>query len=98
MNDPNWAISSCCNGCIDGELSTMNNTSSRFSNDAGKSLFPTRVGSGVGATNELALHAQIAGKTAPSNAQRTNDQDRRTRAATRLFLKASMTASYEEGP
>ena len=82
MNDPNCATSLSCNGAIDDELSIMNKMSSLFTSDAGKVVVPTRVGSGVGATNEWALHAQMSGNPAPTSAQRSRDHTRRTRAPT----------------
>src|SRR3954468_3214199 len=80
MNDPNCATSLFCSGAIDDELSTMNKTSSLLTSDAVKVWLPTRDGSGVGATNELALHAQMSGNPAPISAQRKRDHTRRAYA------------------
>src|SRR4051812_11365897 len=76
MNDGNCATSLCCTGCIDGELSTMNTTSSLLTNDAVKTFCVTRVGSGVGATSGWEPHAHSNGNPDPSTDQRIHDHTR----------------------
>jgi hypothetical protein len=73
MKEGNCATNLCCTGAIDGELSTMNKTSSLLANDAVKTFCELRDGSGVGATNGWEPHAQSNGNPDPSNDQRIHD-------------------------
>src|SRR5438270_11592809 len=61
MKVGNCAIRRACESFIDDELSTMNRTSTLFSNDAGNSSLVLPCGSATGGTNGWGLHAPISG-------------------------------------